>query len=56
MIEFIESSMRFSFPEDRCFHIEVAEAYCELSSYGISSVECVFTKTVGKEEILVFLG
>lgn len=55
MIEFIESSMRFSFPANRCFRIETAEAYRDLSPYGISSVECVFTKTVGKEEILVFL-
>lgn len=55
MINFIESSMQFSFPKDRCFHIETSDTYRHLNTYEISSVECVFTQEFNKKKTLVFL-
>ena len=42
MVEFEESGMEFSFPDERCFHIEKSKEYRKLGARGIRTVECIY--------------
>ena len=55
MMDFEESGMSFSFPEESFFYLEKSYVYQSLNPFGVSSVEGILLKEINKKIAVVFI-